>query len=166
MRVLEKDMVNASVLLEVIYTPKIICDGILSSIARVKVNQTGFMINCRVSSNPPIPDPNVMVDTRTWLDGDCSSNKQIIESAEYHLTDDAVPGNQKNRVIGLQFKQKITKNHFGKKFCLRVRNERGHGEQTITLQELKLGAVSLMTSASLTYLIGLFLTAATLYNYN
>jgi len=159
-------MINASVLLNVTYKPKILCDGVLASIMGIRVNQTDVKINCRVSANPPIPDPSQTDDTITWLDGGCASTKKIVDNTEYSTYEAAISSNKKSRTIGLTFRQKITKSYIGKSYCLRVRNENGHTDQTITFQEARLGAASMITSGSLTYLVGLFLAATTLRNRN
>jgi len=158
------DMVNASVLLDVTFAPKLICDGVLVNAIRVRVNTTGFKINCRVYSNPPIPDPNVMENTRTWLEGNCQSNAKIADGAAYRIYEEGMSSNKKNRTIGLEFKQPITKSYMGKTYCIRVRNENGHGEQAITIQELRLGAARMTLSATLTYFASVLLAATTVYS--
>jgi hypothetical protein len=160
------DMVNASVVLDVTFAPKIACEGVLANVIRVRVNQTGFKISCRVHSNPPIPDPSVMTDTTSWMDGACNSNNKIVEGSDYAITEEGISSNKKNRTIGLQFKKMIDKSYIGKTYCLRMRNQNGHGEQTITLQDMRIGAAHMTKSATVTYFLSFLLAAMTLYTRN
>jgi len=170
MRDFSMDMVNASVVLDVTFAPKIACENVVvlanANVIRVRVNQTGFKISCRVHSNPPIPDPSVMTDTTSWMVGPCNLNNKIVEGSDYAITEEGISSNKKNRTIGLQFKKMIDKSYIGKQYCLRMRNENGHGEQTITLQDSRVGAAHMTMSTTVTYFLSFLLAATTLYTRN
>jgi hypothetical protein len=159
MRQLGRDSVNASVDVEVLYQPRIICAGVIPGPAGVvtkPLNATGEKITCRVFSNP---EPQVI----EWLMGPCNyEDGLVIEGDEYVLREDLT--SNKNRTTELLFKKPLIKEYFNKVYCLRAQHELGNVTQQFTLKERVIpprpGAASVTAASTLLLAAVLSLTAA------